>query len=102
MIDQFRKSLRGSCAYLLVSKMSPTLNFPTVNTSRSDVCAAGELVDACIHLLRFAAKVDGLPDEGAMQARIGIVRALLVGLAAGEAGNAKRSAQAESPDRFPD
>ncbi len=31
---QFKKSLRGSCAYLLVSKTSATLNFPTVMTSR--------------------------------------------------------------------
>ena len=47
-------------------------------------------VDVGVGLLRLAAKIDGLPDEIALCARVRIVEAELVGFAAREAGNAVR------------
>ena len=89
-IAQFKKSLRGSWAYLLVSKMSVTPNLPTVITSRFAVCVPANWLMPRFELLGFTAQVDGLADECARQPRIGIGRTDLVGFAAGESGNAER------------
>ena len=96
MSDQFRKSLRGSCAYLLVSNMSATLNFPTVMTSRLAVwIPANWLMPASTFwvspprsmVCRMNARV---------QPQIGIVGADLVGFPAGKAGDAERAAETET------
>ena len=62
----------------------------------------GELVDVGVNLLRFAAEVDGLADEIALHARVRIIRAELVGLAARETGDAVGVGDDQGPDRFPD
>ena len=72
MSDQFRKSVFGLLAYLLVSKISTMENLPTVNTSRFSVFDAGELIDVGVDFLGFAAEIDGLPDEIALNAGVRI------------------------------
>ena len=58
--------------------------------------AAGKLVDGGVDFLGLAAEVDGLADEGSVQARVGIVGSHLVGFPAGIAGDAERLAEAKS------
>ena len=58
--------------------------------------ATGELIDAGINLLRFAAKIDGLTDECALQSRVGVSKTDLVGFTARVAGDSERVANAKS------
>src|ERR1019366_10802464 len=94
---QFRKSPRGSWAYLLVSKTSTTPNFPTVNTKRSEVC---DPVEPSVDFLDLATEVDGLAQERPVHTRVGIIRTDLVRLAARESRNAYRSAQSKALIEF--
>ena len=101
-IAQFKKSVRGSWAYLLVSKMSTTENLPTVRPAgwRSAIQRT-ESVPAST-FSAFAAQIDGLADERARQPRIGNGLSDLVGFAAGKSGDAERVGQIQIPDRSQD
>ena len=92
------KSLRGFCAYLLVSKTSEIENLPIVTTSRSAVggLRAGELIEVGDHLLGFAAEIDRLPDESPLNARVRNRSSDLERGPAREAGDALGVAQPES------
>ena len=69
--------------------------FPDRNHQAVGCLAAGKLIDAGIHFLRFAAEIDRLTDECALQSRIGIGESDLVGFTARESGDAKRVAKAK-------
>jgi hypothetical protein len=56
--DQFRKSVFGLLAYR---------QHQAVLRARP-----GELADVGVDLLNFAAEVDGLPEESALHARVGV------------------------------
>src|SRR5208283_5069103 len=57
---------------------------------------AGELIDIFVDFLGFAAEIDGLPDERALDPRVGVIRAELVGFGTWESGNAMRVADTKT------
>ena len=63
---------------------------------------SGKLVESSIDFLDLATEVDGLPQERAVQTRVGISGADLVGFAAREIPQRRPIRSGQSPDRFPD
>ena len=84
--DQFRKSILGLFAYLLVEYVD---NGTFADRQYQSVLRlpSGELTDVGFHLLRFATQIDSLADERALYPRIGEDRADLVGFRARKAGD---------------
>src|SRR4029077_19975929 len=56
----------------------------------------GELADIGVDLLDFAAEIDGLPEESALHAHVGVGGPELVGLAARKSGDAVRVRETET------
>ena len=70
--DQLRKSVLGLLAYLLVSKTSTMEKLSDRQHEAIRRARAGELVDVGVDLLNFAAEIDGLPEESALHAHVGV------------------------------
>jgi hypothetical protein len=82
MIDQLKKSLRGSCAYVLVSKMSTIEYLPMVNTKPVGRLGAAELIQVGFELFYPAAQIYGLAKKPSLDQKIRIRFAEFVRFAA--------------------